>query len=431
MNDGDAVAAPLDDAAFDAGLAACGIAAPDGPVGLAVSGGPDSMALAALAAGWGARNAVAVRAYTVDHGLRAQSAEEARAVKARCAALGLTARVLTWRGDKPVSGVQAAARAARYRLLYAAARTDGAGAVLTGHSLDDQAETVFMRLGRGAGPRGLAAMAARSAIAVGAGPPIILARPLLAYPRRRLEAVVTARGVPVVHDPSNADPAFERVRARALLAALAEQNLLTARGLARVADGARAAAAAENRAIAAAFRDAGGVFMRWGGATLAASALDAPEAGPLIASLAVAAGPGARPTREAAERAAAALREQGAATLAGVLFTRRGGRIVAEREPAAAHGRADGAPPIAAVSIAPGAARVWDARVIVRNERAAAVVAGPLGQDGPAGRAASPAIRAADGALLAAPALCRAAAGVTVSSLAAERFEGGVLRFDD
>ena len=129
---------------------------------LAVSGGPDSTALLAMAVEWARRAAKAPRlaAATVDHGLRNESADEAAAVGALCARLGVPHRVLVWSGDKPKTRIQERARAARYALLGAHASEIGAKAIVTAHHLDDQAETALFRLLRGSGVGGLRAMAA-------------------------------------------------------------------------------------------------------------------------------------------------------------------------------------------------------------------------------------------------------------------------------
>src|ERR1700683_2852862 len=128
---------------------------------LAVSGGPDSTALMWLAVRWrrGLVRGPRLLAVTVDHGLRAESAAEARDVKRLARSLELPHRTVRWTGVKPKTGMPAAARAARYRLLAQAARANGATHILTAHTRDDQAETLLMRMLRGSGIAGLAAMA--------------------------------------------------------------------------------------------------------------------------------------------------------------------------------------------------------------------------------------------------------------------------------
>ena len=129
---------------------------------LAISGGSDSTALMVLLADWLGRarsSAGAFTVLTVDHRLRPESAAEAGAVARQAAALGYAHATLVWDGDKPPTGLQAAARAARYRLMADYARAHGIGTILTAHTLDDQAETLLMRLARGSGLDGLSAMA--------------------------------------------------------------------------------------------------------------------------------------------------------------------------------------------------------------------------------------------------------------------------------
>ena len=154
---------------------------------LAVSGGPDSVALMWLAARW--RRALArgprLIAVTVDHGLRAGSAREAREVKRLARRLDLPHRTLRWTGAKPKTGLPAAARAARYRLLAKAAQDHGATHVLTAHTRDDQAETLLMRMLRGSGIAGLAAMARQTE-----RDGVMLARPLLDVSKSRLIATL-------------------------------------------------------------------------------------------------------------------------------------------------------------------------------------------------------------------------------------------------
>src|SRR3954447_24330204 len=209
---------------------------------LAVSGGPDSVALMWLAARWQrslARGPQLV-VVTVDHGLRPEAAREAREVKRLGSALALTHRTLRWRGAKPKTGLPAAAREARYALLARAARASGATHVLTAHTRDDQAETLLMRLLRGSGITGLAAMARESE-----RDGVLLARPLLDISKAQLVATLEKAGIGFADDPTNRDPAFTRPRLRALLPALAQEGG-DARNLARLASRlARANAAIE------------------------------------------------------------------------------------------------------------------------------------------------------------------------------------------
>ncbi|WP_244474849.1 tRNA lysidine(34) synthetase TilS [Methylobacterium sp. Leaf99] len=192
---------------------------PHGGVLLAVSGGPDSTALmrAALRAG----PTVSLHVATVDHGLRAASASEAEGVAAMARNLGLPHRTLVWTGPKPTNGLQAAARSARYGLLGDHANDLGVGWVLTGHTRDDQAETVLMRLLAGSGPAGLAGMRAVRLL-VGA---VRLGRPFLHRPKADLVAYCAAHGLVPVQDESNADPRFTRARLRRLLPDLAREGL--------------------------------------------------------------------------------------------------------------------------------------------------------------------------------------------------------------
>ncbi len=204
----------------------------------AVSGGPDSMALMHLLARWRAAGAhPPVLVVTVDHGLRPEAAEEAAFVAWQAAALGLSHRTLVWTGEKPQAGVQEAAREARYRLLVRYAHEEGASHLVTAHTLDDQAETVMMRLSRGSGLSGLAGMR-RERERDG----VVHARPLLGLPKQALLDLCLKEGWSFVSDPSNADERFARVRWRRIMPLLAHEGL-TAERLARLAE--RAAQAEE------------------------------------------------------------------------------------------------------------------------------------------------------------------------------------------
>jgi len=195
-----------------------------------------------LAARW--RRALArgprLVAVTVDHGLRAEAAAEARGVKRLARTLDLEHRTLRWTGPKPKAGLPAAARSARYRLLAKAARQSGATHILTAHTRDDQAETLLMRMLRGSGISGLAAMARESE-----RDGVVLARPFLDVSKSQLIATLEKAKLGFAVDPTNSDPHFTRPRLRALMPALAAEGG-DPRNLARLATRlARANAAVE------------------------------------------------------------------------------------------------------------------------------------------------------------------------------------------
>ena len=210
----------------------------------AVSGGPDSVALLGLLADWAqAPGRPALHAATVDHGLRPESAGEAVAVAALCQRLGVPHRLLRWEGVKPANALQAEARRARYALLAGEARRLGGAVLVTAHTLDDQAETMLMRLAHGSGPSGLVGMRGQTE-----KEGVALVRPLLGIGKVRLVATAEVRGMPFVSDPSNEEPRFERVRWRGMLPVLAEEGL-TAERFGRLAERmARLDAAANLRA---------------------------------------------------------------------------------------------------------------------------------------------------------------------------------------
>jgi tRNA(Ile)-lysidine synthase len=198
---------------------------------LAVSGGPDSVALMWLAARWRSKLKRGPRliAVTIDHGLRPEAAREALDVKRLAKSLHIEHRTLRWTGAKPKTGVPAAAREARYALLARAARASGATHVATAHTRDDQAETLLMRLLRGSGVAGLGAMASETE-----REGVRLARPLLDIAKTQLIATLQAAGIGFADDPTNRDPSFTRPRLRAVMPLLAEEGA-DARTLARLA----------------------------------------------------------------------------------------------------------------------------------------------------------------------------------------------------
>ncbi len=220
---------------------------------LAVSGGPDSTALLVLAARWAKQLEHAPRlfAFTVDHGLRPEATREAAAVGELAVRLGVPHRTLRWRGKKPRSGLQEAARNARYELLAQAARSEGIAHIATAHTLDDQAETVLFRMARGSGLLGLAGMAPIAPLPVHIEQEIFLLRPLLRVSKARLIATLKAAKIGYSEDPGNQDPRFTRSRLRALMPALAREGL-DARGLARLALRLRRAEATVAVAVSAA-----------------------------------------------------------------------------------------------------------------------------------------------------------------------------------
>jgi tRNA(Ile)-lysidine synthase len=266
---------------------------------LAVSGGADSTALLVLAARWRAarKTGPTLVAVTIDHGLRTESAAEARAVKRLARRFGVRHRTLRWSGQKPKTGLQQAARIARYGLLAAFARTLRANHILTAHTLDDQAETVLIRMTRGSGISGLGGMRSMTPLALAGrmlsrsqrplhspgGPmqpklqptrrektrgELLLVRPFLGIAKARLIATVQAADIPHVEDASNRDPRFARSRLRALMPALAREGLDAGRLALFARRVQRAETALEAAVDVAAARTAGRGFANAGAVTL-------------------------------------------------------------------------------------------------------------------------------------------------------------------
>jgi len=189
---------------------------PDDPVGVAVSGGGDSMALLHLMARLAAHGGRRLHAVTVNHGLRPEAADEADLVAQTCAALGVPHETLHWQRDQTKGNLMARARQARYDLMADWATVRGIARIALGHTADDQAETFVMRLGRRAGVDGLAAMADRFTHGG-----VTFCRPLLRLRRADLRACLTRNGQAWCEDPTNDDASFERTRARRALEVMA------------------------------------------------------------------------------------------------------------------------------------------------------------------------------------------------------------------
>jgi tRNA(Ile)-lysidine synthase len=201
--------APLTAAEFAALLDALGPYEPRPALAVAVSGGPDSTALALLADAWARERGGETLALIVDHGLRPEAAAEATLVAGRLARAGIRWRTLCWDGPRPTAGIQAAARAARYGLLENACREAGILHLLLGHQRDDQAETVAIRIASGSGSAGRSGMPMVSEVRG-----LRLLRPLLAVPKSRLLATLRLGGQPWLIDPTNLSPRFHRSRLR-------------------------------------------------------------------------------------------------------------------------------------------------------------------------------------------------------------------------
>jgi tRNA(Ile)-lysidine synthase len=244
-----------------------------GPLALAVSGGADSMALMHLIAAWWAERRATDAAppivLTVDHGLRPGSADEAIFVGHEAARLGFEHTTLVWAGLKPASGLQAAARAARYSLMSNFLDREAHGgkvslkrSIVTAHHADDQAETFLMRLARGSGLDGLCGMRPTEVIAADDQSCTIL-RPLLEVPKVRLVATLELRGLAWREDPSNALQDFERVRVRAALERLNSMGISGTeiqRSTARLARAREAVAASLAEVLPRLARLHGGLF---------------------------------------------------------------------------------------------------------------------------------------------------------------------------
>ncbi len=326
---------------------------------LAVSGGSDSMALLHLVAGWAARRAGSphISVATVDHRLRAGSAEEARLVCQVARGLGFAHATLGWNDVKPAAGIQMAARRARYELLARHARTLGARvAVVTAHTANDQAETLLMRLARGSGLDGLAAMRERRPLTPDGA--VDIARPLLGVTREALRATLLVLGAAFVDDPSNVDRRFERIRLRdheATLASLGLDALPIALSARRLARASAALAELADRAWSAAANVHGGLYLTLERARFAAEPCEIRLR--LLERALLAFGGGAQPARLSEIETMLSSIDRSTRlgrTLGGCVVSAAATVIRIHREP----GRA----PIPVLSLRPGQSAVWDRR---------------------------------------------------------------------
>ncbi|PZO67727.1 MAG: tRNA lysidine(34) synthetase TilS [Paracoccus denitrificans] len=302
---------------------------PGAALGIAVSGGSDSTALMHLAAAWGARNHRPLSVVTVDHGLRPEAATEARMVAAQAASLGLSHQTLRWTRPPGPGNLLAQARAARMSLMAEWARDYGLAAVLLGHTQDDQAETLLMRLARGAGIDGLAGMA----------PQVRLyscewLRPLLDASRADLQGWLTGQGVEWANDPTNDDDHYERVRIRKAIAALGLPMQALAQSAANLASARQALDEHARTAVA-------GFAVEHGALVLPSTVLSAPDETRrrlVIAGLRWVTGADFAPRGDAVTRAIDAIGAGRQTTLNGVIVAPRSGGIAFLREPAACAG---------------------------------------------------------------------------------------------
>lgn len=335
---------------------------------LAVSGGSDSMALLHLVARWRRARNVApdILVATVDHRLRAGSAAEASAVGEEVRRLGLGHRTLVWPGERPKARIEEIAREVRYALLAEAAKSCASPvAIVTAHTMDDQAETLLMRLARGSGVDGLAGM--RPVRGVEGADGIAIVRPLLGVSKARLKATLEAAGVRWFEDPCNENAEFERVRlrqARGDLERLGLENDKLALSARRLQRAQLALNAATDELMTTCVDAHAGAF-----ATIERRAFDvAPEEIRLrlLARITAKFGGTSRPALMAqVEELAAKLAQPSVKgiTLGGTIVAADQKHIKVFREP----GRA-GLPD---VTIAPGDRRLWDGRFLIGHDAGA------------------------------------------------------------
>lgn len=345
-------AAPLSEHEFARLMAPVGPFEPAPALAIAVSGGSDSLALTLLADAWARGRGGGVHALTVEHGLRPESAAEARQVHGWLASHDIAHAILPWRGPKPTRALQATARAARYDLLGGWCQAHGILHLLLAHHLEDQAETFLLRLGRGSGLDGLAAMAA-----IAERPGVRLLRPLLGVHRARLAATLARRGQDWIEDPSNRRADQARARLRAALPALGADGLAVAR-LAATAQAMGRARAVLEGSVAEALVRAAWIHPAGYAEVVPEPLMEAPPEVGLRAlgrCLAAVGGAAYPPRLARLERFHAAIAGglERARTLGGCRIVRHRGRLLICREPAAARQE---------IRLVPGAGARWDGR---------------------------------------------------------------------
>jgi len=346
---------------------------PEGPLIAAVSGGADSMALLYWLEASANRHQRDILAVTIDHDLREDSASEAAAVASYCGVRNIPHRIVVWHGEKPKSAMQERAREERYKRLLRVAGEEGAAAILTGHSASDQAETFLARLARGSGINGLSAIAAQRRMAAGPAEPIPVLRPLLAFGRQQIRASCKAHNIPFHDDSSNDDPKYERVRHRAVLSALAAQDILHEQALCRSAARLQCQQSLLDASVAGLFANSGGAFHPQGAISLPRAALlEAPsaltealleKAAQAVSGAAMAGDSGAGPAL------LEAVKQKQNMTQSGALMVQKADTIWLLREPAGVLGRADGTPAMAPVKITVEEKLIWDGRFILTPRR--------------------------------------------------------------
>ncbi len=321
-------------------------------IAVACSGGADSLALTFLAQNWAKKADIKLIALTVDHGLREASGAEARQVGRWLKKRGIAHAILTWQGKKPARNIQEEARQARYRLIADYCVRHGIAHVLVAHTLEDQAETFLLRLARGSGVDGLAAMSPQTELYG-----VTVLRPLLNVPKAELRTYLKKQKQPWLKDPSNENPAYDRVKMRRLLPALAEVGI-TPQRLAMTTQNMSRARAFLETATADCMAEACTLFPE--GYTLVRYLPDTDElALRMLATLCMQiSGQLVRPRLRDLERLYTALKKPkfAGATLYGCIFARHGEQLLICREPTAVQ---------SPVPVKQGETIMWDNRFMV------------------------------------------------------------------